>query len=83
MQPLDADRMAKSEETLSECTYSSSLICVYIAYPELSVRLLLIIVQDLHMSRDMTKPTKWVCAQLRLSSAWSDDRVFAVRSMGR
>ena len=23
------------------------------------------------MSRDMTKPTKWVCAQLRLRSAWA------------
>ena len=25
----------------------------------------------LHMSRDMTKPTKWVCAQWRLRSAWA------------
>ena len=24
-----------------------------------------------HMSRDMTKPTKWVCAQRRLRSAWA------------
>ena len=34
------------------------------------------------MSRDMTKPTKWLCAQRRLRSAWSSaqsDRVFAVR----
>ena len=28
------------------------------------------------MSRDLTKPTKWLCAQRRLRSAWS---VFAVR----
>ena len=31
------------------------------------------IIQDspnVHLSRDMTKPTKWVCAQRRLSSAW-------------
>ena len=25
----------------------------------------------LHMSRDMTKPTKWLCAQRRLRSAWA------------
>ena len=25
-----------------------------------------------HMSRDMTKPTKWVCAQRRLRSALYD-----------
>ena len=25
----------------------------------------------IHMSRDMTKPTKWVCAQRRLRSAWA------------
>ena len=24
-----------------------------------------------HLSRDMTKPTKWVCAQRRLRSAWA------------
>ena len=24
-----------------------------------------------HMSRDMTKPTKWVCAQRRLKSVWA------------
>ena len=24
-----------------------------------------------HMSRDMTKPTQWVCAQRRLRSAWA------------
>ena len=24
-----------------------------------------------YLSRDMTKPTKWVCAQLRLRSAWA------------
>ena len=24
-----------------------------------------------HMSRDMTKPTKWLCAQRRLRSAWT------------
>ena len=30
------------------------------------------------MSRDMTKPTKWLCAQRRLRSAWVI-RVFAVR----
>ena len=24
-----------------------------------------------HMSRDMTKPTKWLCAQRRLRSAWA------------
>ena len=37
------------------------------------------------MSRDMTKPTKWVCAQQRLRSAWACanlNRVFAVRSLG-
>ena len=46
----------------------------------------------IHMSHNMTKPTKWVCAQRRLRSAWasaqSDQsppsliRVFAVCSMG-
>ena len=44
------------------------------------------------MSHDMTKPTKWVCAQQRLSSAWASTltdqgihpvwSVFAVHSMG-
>ena len=28
-------------------------------------------VSDLHLSRDMTKPTKWMCAQRRLRSAWA------------
>ena len=34
-----------------------------------------------HLSRDMTKPTKWLCAQRRLRSAWAPSlvRVFAVR----
>ena len=32
---------------------------------------LLGIVDLLHMSRNMTKPTKWVCAQRRLRSAWA------------
>ena len=27
--------------------------------------------RDYYMSRDMTKPTKWVCAQRRLRSAWA------------
>ena len=33
------------------------------------------------MSPNMTKPTKWVCAQRKLRSAWASDlnRVFAVR----
>ena len=26
---------------------------------------------ELHVSRDMTKPTKWVCAQRKLGSAWA------------
>ena len=37
-----------------------------------------------YMSRDMTKPTKWVCAQRRLRSAWASARlirVFAMRSV--
>ena len=29
----------------------------------------------MHMSRDMTKPTKWVCAQRRLGSAWASTRI--------
>ena len=35
--------------------------------------------------RLMIKPTKWLCAQWRLRSAWASSliRVFAVRSMGR
>ena len=40
----------------------------------------------LYMSRDMTKPTKWLCDQWRLRSAWasaqSDQSLFAVRLMG-
>ena len=38
-----------------------------------------------NLSRDMTKPIKWLCAQRRLRSAWASaksDIVFAVRSMG-
>ena len=37
------------------------------------------------LSRLMSKPTKWLCAQQRLRSAWASTsliRVFAVRSMG-
>ena len=41
------------------------------------------IVCEVHLSRDMTIPTNWVCAQRRLRSAWasaqSDQTVFAVR----
>ena len=36
-----------------------------------------------NLNRDMTKPTKWVCAQRRLRSAWasaqSDQNLFTVR----
>ena len=36
--------------------------------------------KNVYLSRDMTKPTKWVCAQRRLRSAWaSAQSVFAVR----
>ena len=38
-----------------------------------------------HMSRDMTKPTKWVCAQRRLRSAWASaqsDQSLCLRSVG-
>ena len=31
-----------------------------------------------NMSRDMTKPTKWVCAQHRLRSAWASAQVWSV-----
>ena len=37
------------------------------------------------MSRDMTKPTKWVCAQRRLKSAWASvqsDQSLCLCSMG-
>ena len=33
--------------------------------------LLRMITIEKHVSRDMTKPTKWVCAQRRLRSAWA------------
>ena len=36
----------------------------------------IILKRIVHLSRDMTKPTKWVCAEQRLRSAWV--RVFAV-----
>ena len=29
------------------------------------------VISHLHVSRDMTKPTKWVCTQRRLRSAWA------------
>ena len=39
-----------------------------------------------HMSHDMTKPTKWVCAQRRLTSArgpvWSESSLSAWRNIG-
>ena len=38
-----------------------------------------------NMSHDMTKPTKWVCAQQRLRSAWASadsDQSLPVRSVG-
>ena len=35
----------------------------------------------LHISRVMTKPTKWVCAQRRLSSAWRIRSVWSESSL--
>ena len=40
-----------------------SLIWIYSVCPDLFVQI--------HVSRDMTKPTKWLCAQQRLRSAWA------------
>ena len=42
----------------------------YIVYMFVYICILDIWVQ-LYMSRDMTKPTKWLCAQRRLRSAWA------------
>ena len=44
------------------------------AYDKIRIILLYIIHKGgkrLEMSRDMTKPTKWLCAERRLRSAWA------------
>ena len=54
------------------CTHKTYLygerkkIILYYQIPILSV-----LSYNVHMSRDMTKPTKWVCAQWSLRSAWA------------
>ena len=35
-----------------------------------------------NLSRDMTKPTKWLCTQRRLSSAWASDQSLRWRKHG-
>ena len=42
----------------------------YIVYMFVYICILDILVR-VYMSRDMTKPTKWLCAQRRLRSAWA------------
>ena len=55
---------------------SLELFAIYSIYSKDSVRQHLCAVWSVfnilaYMSRDMTKPTKWVCAQRRLRSAWA------------
>ena len=45
------------------------------------MRLILGKVVPCHLSRDMTKPTKWVCAQRRLRSAWASRTVWSESSL--
>ena len=40
-------------------------------HSDYDMRILVSLVGHHKMSRDMTKPTKWVCAQRRLRSAWA------------
>ena len=39
-------------------------------------------VLKIEISHDMTKPTKWVCTQRRLRSAWSESSLSAWRKLG-
>ena len=84
MHPKDADGIAKQCRP-KQCRPSSrsSLIWVYTVCPDLPVPKLRIIMvafcnilllwwkSRFNLSRDMTKPTKWVCAQWRSRSAWA------------
>ena len=53
-------------------TQTESAVFQFCEFPEFPKHHLFGLFSDNpHLSRDMTKPTKWVCAQRRLRSAWA------------
>ena len=51
--------------------YMSYILLLAIINLDSRIIMLRTIITPCHMSRDMTKPTKWVCAKRRLRSAWA------------
>ena len=63
-----------TRQTLPIQTTLPCLICGTIVPPYFYLRSIVFdayLFDDTYLSRDMTKPTKWVCAQRRLRSAWA------------